>query len=117
MAMSFDKPTVELIEEKYYLIANDVFSLSGIPKKLTSEVKADLPIQIKWKGPSLDFKVDVRECFKLLVDIIYDMNEMQDRRFASAPLGINSILLSPNFSPTEKSSISTTASRHRRPFF
>ena len=63
------------------------------PKKLTSEEKADLSIHIKWKGPTLKFNVNFKECFKLLVDIIYDMNEMQDRRFVSAPLGISSVLV------------------------
>ena len=89
--MHFYKPTVEKFEEgedaKYYLVAGEVFSLTGELRQLTDEEIADLPVIISWKGPNLNFEMDEKECFRLLSEIIFDMNEMQDPRFVSFPVG------------------------------
>ena len=89
--MHFFKPTVEKLgqddECKYYLIASEVFCLSGELRMLTPGEIADLPMIISWKGPPLSFSIDEKECFKLITDIIYDMNQMQDPEFVSFPVG------------------------------
>ena len=91
MTTHFYKPTLEQFgeddERKYYLIACDVFCLTGELEVLTPDQIADLPVIISWKGPTMTFSSDERECYKLLTDIIYDMNLMQDPQFVSFPVG------------------------------
>merc|ERR1719334_1600355 len=80
--LHFYKPTVERFgngdDSKYYLIACEIFCLTGELKKLTSEEMDNLPVIISWKGPRLNFSTDEKECFKLITDIIFDFNQMQD---------------------------------------
>ena len=90
----FYKPTVERFPDKddptksnFYLIAGDVFLVSGEVKKLSQDDIKELPITISWKGPLFSFETDEAKCFELLTKIIYDMNLMQDPRFVSFPLG------------------------------
>ena len=87
----FYKPTVEKFDDgedaKYYLVAGELFSLTGELKQLTDEEIADLPVIISWKGPNVKFEMDEKECFRLLTEIIFDMNKMQDPRFVSFPVG------------------------------
>ena len=89
--LHFYKPTVERFgngdDSKYYLIACEIFCLTGELKKLTSEEMDNLPVIISWKGPRLNFSTDEKECFKLITDIIFDFNQMQDQEFVSFPVG------------------------------
>ena len=68
-------------------MAKDVFKLKVTPRKLTDEEVNELPVVLKWKGPNIEFCTDMYEGLKLLIRIIYDMNEMQNPKFTSAPLG------------------------------
>ena len=86
----FNKPTIEEIDGHYYLIADDVFVLDDPPTKLTHEQVKDLPYNISWTGPMLTFKVNPAECFRLLLEVISDMNKMQqNKKFLSYPIGMN----------------------------
>ena len=90
----YTKPTVENFGEEdkpvYYLVACDVFLLTGDLRKLTSDEVEDLPVNISWKGPFLSFKTDKKECYKLLTEIISNFNMMQppDSEFKSFILGM-----------------------------
>jgi hypothetical protein len=86
--MHFTKPSVEQLQGNYFLIAYDVFIISGKPRKLTPEEILELPVIISWKGPSFSFDTDEKMCFELLSKIIFDMNQMQDRRYTSFPMGM-----------------------------
>ena len=88
MVKTYDKPTVERLDGIYYLISDKVFQLSGQVKELTNDEKEDLSIIIKWKGTRLNFKAEEKGCYRILVDIIHKMNQMQNPKFASSPLGM-----------------------------
>ena len=85
--MTFLKPSVEKIGEAFYLIADEVFLISGNPRKLSSQEVEDLPVIISWRGDKCSFETDEKECIELLASIISDMNSMQDD-FISFPLGM-----------------------------
>ena len=86
--LHLSKITVEKLLESYYLIAYEVFIIDDKPRKLTSEEIQDLPVNISWSGPQYDFDTDEKTCFKLLTEIIFDMNIMQNPKFSSFPLGM-----------------------------
>ena len=87
----FSKPTVEEIEGNFYLIADDVFLLGEPSSKLDSDQLKDLPFNISWSGPKLNFKIDPRECYRLLLEVISDMNKMQkDKKYLGFPVGMKS---------------------------
>ena len=87
----YHKPTIDEFDGQFFLIAGDVFLLDDPPTKLTEDQVKELPVNISWTGPKLTFKIDPSECYKLLIEVIYDMNEMQkNKKFVSFPIGLNS---------------------------
>ena len=90
----YTRPTVENFGEEdnpvYYLVACEVFLLTGDLLKLTPEEIEELPVIISWKGPTLSFNTDKEECFKLLTEIVSNFNMMQptDSEFKSFILGM-----------------------------
>jgi hypothetical protein len=90
----YTKPTVENFGDEdnpvYYLVACDVFLLTGDLVKLTPEEVEDLPVIISWRGPQLSFQTDKKECFKLLTEMIFNFNMMQpaNSEFKSFFLGM-----------------------------
>ena len=85
--LHFYTPSVELLAEEYYLIASDVFIISGSTRKLTRHEIDELPVIISWKGPRFCFHTDEKKCYELLTEIFQDMNMMQNPKFVSFPLG------------------------------
>ena len=85
--LKFYRPTVECFENICYLIAAEIFCITGVCKKLTVEERNRLPILVSWKGGDCRYELDQEQCLRLLTMIIFDTNLMQNRRFASFPLG------------------------------
>ena len=57
-------------------------------RRLTQEEISELPLEIIWTGSQkFVFENDEKECFTLVFTIIGNMNEMQDSRYHSYPLG------------------------------
>ena len=84
------KPTVEEFDDRFYLISSDVWLLGGgEPRKLSQDEVEALPIIFSWRGPGCHFRTDMKECTRLLCEIIRDMNIMQNPKFISFPLGKN----------------------------
>ena len=85
--VQFYKPSIECLQEDYYLIASDIFSLAGSCRKLTREEIDSLPILVSWKGVDFRYHTSKEKCFRLLTLIIFDVNLCQNKRFVSFPLG------------------------------
>ena len=76
------------LDGKMYLIATDVFLL-GLPVlKLSPEEVLALPVKVSWSGPQLRFETDSESCFRILAEIFYDFNLMQNKNFVSFPIGM-----------------------------
>ena len=87
-SLQFSKPTIEKIGEEYFLVAHEVYNLSASPVKRMTEMELmGLPVILSWKGPPLRFETDRASCLRLLLDIIYNMNIMQDTEYVSLPVG------------------------------
>ena len=86
-SVQYFKSTVEEFDEEFYLIGSEVFLLGGKGRKLTEEEVQNLPVVISWKGPDHKFIWDEKECLELLCKILQDMNQMQNPKFKSFPLG------------------------------
>ena len=86
-SVQYYKATVEEFNGRYYLIGSEVFLLGGEGRKLTDDEVLNLPVIISWKGPDHEFVWDEKECLELLCQILKDMNEMQNPKYKSFPLG------------------------------
>ena len=78
---------MEKFGDQFYLVANEVFNISGPPQKLSPVEVEDLPVIISWRGGHFNFDIDEKACFELLCSIVSDMNLMQHPGFVSFPLG------------------------------
>ena len=84
------KTSVIKIENQYYLVSgqNQIFLLfqegdenaKYFAMQLTPEQIQDLPEDIVFLGTAEEFSTNVLEAFRCLVDILYNMNEMQDEK-------------------------------------
>lgn len=75
------------LDGKLYLIACDIFLL-GLPVlKLSQEEVSALSVKVSWSGPQLSFQTDSETCFRILAEIFYDFNLMQNKKFVSFPIG------------------------------
>jgi hypothetical protein len=86
-SVQYYKAAVEEFNGRYYLIGSEVFLLGGEGRKLTDDEVLNLPVIISWKGPDHEFVWDEKECLELLCQILKDMNEMQNPKYKSFPLG------------------------------
>ena len=86
-SVQYYKAAVEEFEGKFYLIGSEVFLLGGEGRKLTEDEVLNLPVIISWKGPDHEFIWDEKQCIELLCQILKDMNEMQNPKYKSFPLG------------------------------
>jgi hypothetical protein len=90
----YSKPTIEEIDKQYYLVADEIYLLDDPPTKLSQDQVNELPFNIAWNGPKLSFKVDPKECYRLLLEVISDMNAMQkNKKYLAFPVGMKFISL------------------------
>ena len=82
----YARVTIDSFDNKYYMIASQVFDLTE-GKVLSTDDLKELPVKINFTGQNFDFKTDQAEAFKLLVRIFYNANKMQDPEFVSFPIG------------------------------
>ena len=86
----YTKPTIEEIDGQFFLIADEIYLLSEHPTKLCPDQVNELPFNIAWNGPRLSFKVDPKECYRLLFELISDMNAMQkNKKYLGFCIGTN----------------------------
>ena len=83
----YSQPTVEKFEGRYFLFASDVFDLSNGGKKLSSHDAENIPVRFSYTGKEFEFKTDTREAFEILMRIINNGNQMQERESYSFILG------------------------------
>ena len=101
-AVQYYRPTVEEFDQRLFLISSDVWLLGGgEPRKLSQDELESLLVIISWRGPDCHFRTDMKECIRLLCEIIRDMNTMQNPKFFSFPLGIMIGIIG-NFSQLKK---------------
>ena len=78
--------TIERFDDKYYLIASDIFDLTE-GHILTDDDLKQLPVKINFTGQPFNFKTDQEKAFELLLRIFSNANKMQDPKFVSFPVG------------------------------
>ena len=89
---------MDKIGDDIYLIANRVYRLNRVSMdpsdnhtpyatELTPEEVHNLPVNISYIGPELEFECDEAAFARLYTDIIRDSNVMQSPDFVSAPVG------------------------------
>ena len=94
----YTRPQMDKIGDQIYFIANKVYCLNRVSmapsddhvpyaRELTPEEVKNLPVNISYIGPELEFDCDEEAFARLYTDIIRDCNVMQSREFVSAPVG------------------------------
>ena len=86
-SQQFKKPAIIEIEDRFYLVASDIFLLGPAVVKLSHEEVLELPVTICYSGPVKNFEADLRSCYSLLSEIFTMYNSLQNPRFVSFPIG------------------------------
>ena len=83
----YTKLTVEKFDGRYYLIASEIYDLSGGGKCLSDGEKKSLPFNLTYSGPEVKFKTDEKTAYEILLRIISNANKLQDAQYYSFILG------------------------------
>ena len=95
VAKEYSRPTIEKIGGHIYFIASKTYILNDVlkdptldyAKELTADQTRELPVNIAYIGPDVEFQCDEESFARLYAAVLGDFNDMQPNGVVSFPVG------------------------------